>query len=213
MKKLTHAMRIFLTALVAAVVVGCATAPSGGGGAAVSSVDEPAAAMTNAADDLVYKIQPGDKLYISVYNEEDLQKDIVVRPDGGITFPLIGDVEAKGKSVAELREEITSRLAQYIPEATVSVSLQEVIGNKIFVLGQVKNPGEYVLTGDIDVLQALSMAGGLTAFANSNKIKVLRRNKLTNKKEVIPFSYKKVMRGEGLEQNITLRSGDTVIVP
>ncbi len=207
-------MRVLLVGVTAILVVpGCATAPSGGGSEAVTAAEQSDAALAGAAHDLVYKIQPGDKLYISVYNEEDLQKDIVVRPDGGITFPLIGDVEAKGKSVAELREEITSRLSQYIPEATVSVSLQEVIGNKIFVLGQVKNPGEYVLTGDIDVLQALSMAGGLTAFASSNKIKVLRRNKETNTKEVIPFSYKKVMRGQNLEQNITLQSGDTIIVP
>jgi polysaccharide export outer membrane protein len=199
-------------AATAFLVSSCATAPSGSDGSGPAAVNEAVGAST-AADSLIYKIQPGDKLYISVYNEEELQKDIVVRPDGGITFPLIGDVDAKGKSISELRQEITARLGQYIPDATVSVSLKEVIGNKIFVLGQVKNPGEYVLTGDIDVLQALSMAGGLTAFANSNKIKVLRRNKATSAKEVIPFSYKRVMRGEDLDQNITLRSGDTVIVP
>ncbi len=213
MKKLTHAMKAAVFgAATAFLVSSCATAPSGSEGSGSAAVSQVAGTST-AADSLIYTIQPGDKLYISVYNEEELQKDIVVRPDGGITFPLIGDVEAKGKTISELRQEITARLSQYIPDATVSVSLKEVIGNKIFVLGQVKNPGEYVLTGDIDVLQALSMAGGLTAFANSNKIKVLRRNKETHAKEVIPFSYKRVMRGEDLEQNITLRSGDTVIVP
>jgi polysaccharide export outer membrane protein len=177
------------------------------------SLSDGSADRYSNAVNAVYKIQPGDKLHISVYNEEELNKDIVVRPDGGITFPLAGDVQAKGRSIPELRAEITSLLSQYIPDATVSVSLQEVIGNKIFVLGQVKSPGEYVLTGGTDVLQALSMAGGLTAFANSSKIKILRRNRDTNTEEVIPFSYKKIMRGQGLEQNITLRSGDTVIVP
>lgn len=213
MKKLTHALKVaVLGATTAFLVSSCATAPSGseGVGPAVASQ---AAGTNSGADSLVYTIQPGDKLYISVYNEEDLQKDIVVRPDGGITFPLIGDVDAKGKSISQLRKEITERLGQYIPDATVSVSLKEVIGNKIFVLGQVKTPGEYVLTGDTDVLQALSMAGGLTAFANTNKIKVLRRDKETHNKKVIPFSYKRVMRGEDLDQNITLHSGDTVIVP
>ena len=202
---------ILLGIALALLVGGCETMPTGGTGAADTTTDD--AATATQADQMIYKIQPGDKLYISVYNEEDLQKDIVVRPDGGITFPLIGDVQASGKSISQLRDEITTRLGEYIPEATVSVSLKEVIGNKIFVLGQVKNPGEYVLTGDIDVLQALSMAGGLTAFANSSRIKVLRRDPVTHKKIVIPFSYKKVMRGEGLEQNITLRSGDTVVVP
>lgn len=209
---MTHAMKAILLGIASALLIGgCATTSTGSAGAVDTATDD--AAVVAQADQMIYKIQPGDKLYISVYNEEDLQKDIVVRPDGGITFPLIGDVQASGKSVSQLRDEITTRLSEYIPDATVSVSLKEVIGNKIFVLGQVKNPGEYVLTGDIDVLQALSMAGGLTAFANSNKIKVLRRDPATRKKTVIPFSYKKVMRGEDLEQNITLRSGDTVVVP
>jgi len=209
---MTHAMKAILLGIASALLIGgCATTSTGSAGAVDTATDDAAAAAQ--ADQMIYKIQPGDKLYISVYNEEDLQKDIVVRPDGGITFPLIGDVQASGKSVSQLRDEITARLGEYIPDATVSVSLKEVIGNKIFVLGQVKKPGEYVLTGDIDVLQALSMAGGLTAFANSNKIKVLRRDPETHKKMVIPFSYKKVMRGEDLEQNITLRSGDTVVVP
>lgn len=209
---MTHAMKAILLGIASALLIGgCASMSTGSTGAVDTATDD--AAVADQSDQMIYKIQPGDKLYISVYNEEDLQKDIVVRPDGGIAFPLIGDVQASGKSVSQLRDEITSRLAEYIPDATVSVSLKEVIGNKIFVLGQVKNPGEYVLTGDIDVLQALSMAGGLTAFANSNKIKVLRRDPATHKKKVIPFSYKRVMRGEDLEQNITLRSGDTVVVP
>ena len=208
---MTHAMKAILLGIASALLIGgCATTSTGSAGAVDTASDD--AAVVAQAGKMIYKIQPGDKLYISVYNEEDLQKDIVVRPDGGITFPLIGDVQASGKSVSQLRDEITTRLSEYIPDATVSVSLKEVVGNKIFVLGQVKNPGEYVLTGDIDVLQALSMAGGLTAFASSNKIKVLRRDPATHKKLVIPFSYKKVMRGD-LEQNITLRSGDTVVVP
>lgn len=210
--KLTHAMYKITAVLAVLLVASCAGNPTQKGGGTTDAGSDAELAV-DRSQDLVYKIQPGDKLYISVYNEEDLQKDIVVRPDGGITFPLIGDVEAKGKSVAQLRQEIADRLDKFIPDATVSVSLKEVIGNKVFVLGQVKNPGEYVLTGDIDVLQALSMAGGLTAFANTNKIKVIRRDPATRSKEVIPFSYKKVMRGEDLDQNITLRSGDTIIVP
>lgn len=160
-----------------------------------------------------YLVQPGDVLTISVWNEEELQREVIVRPDGGITFPLIGDVEASGKSIRALRAEVTEGLSRFIPEAAVSVNLKQVVGNKINVLGQVKAPGEFVLTSGTDVLQALSMAGGVTAFANMSNIKILRRDKVTREQTVIPFNYKKILRGRGLEQNILLFSGDTIVVP
>ena len=160
-----------------------------------------------------YLIQPGDVLSISVWNEEELKREVTVRPDGGITFPLIGDLHASGKSIRDLRAEITKGLSTYIPEAAVSLNLKQVVGNKINVLGQVKEPGEFILTSGTDVLQALSMAGGVTAFANRSKIKILRRDKKTQEQTVIPFNYKKVLKGRGLKQNILLQSGDTIVVP
>ncbi len=160
-----------------------------------------------------YLIQPGDVLSISVWNEEELQREVTVRPDGGITFPLIGDLHASGKSIRDLRAEITKGLSTYIPEAAVSLNLKQVVGNKVNVLGQVKSPGEFILTSGTDVLQALSMAGGVTAFANHSKIKILRRDKKTQEQTVIPFNYKKVLKGRGLKQNILLQSGDTIVVP
>jgi len=160
-----------------------------------------------------YLIQPGDVLSVSVWNEEELQREVTVRPDGGINFPLIGDLHASGKSIRDLRAEITKGLSTYIPEAAVSLSLKQVVGNKVNVLGQVKSPGEFILTSGTDVLQALSMAGGVTAFANLSKIKILRRDKNTREQSVIPFNYKRVLKGRGLDQNILLQSGDTIVVP
>jgi polysaccharide export outer membrane protein len=160
-----------------------------------------------------YSIQPGDKLEISVYGEEDLQKELTVGPGGGITFPLIGDLNAKGKTVDQLRTEVKDQLSKFIPQAAVSVSIKEVIGNKVHVLGQVKSPGEYILTGSTDVMQALSMAGGVTAFASLRKIKILRRDSATQSQKVIGFNYSDVIKGKNLAQNILLHSGDTVVVP
>jgi polysaccharide export outer membrane protein len=160
-----------------------------------------------------YLIQPGDVLSISVWNEDELKREVTVRPDGGITFPLIGDLQASGKSIRDLRAEITKGLSAYIPEAAVSLNLKQVVGNKVNVLGQVKSPGEFILTSGTDVLQALSMAGGVTAFANLTNIKILRRDKETREQSVIRFNYKKVLKGRSLEQNILLQSGDTIVVP
>ncbi|MGV6816957.1 MAG: polysaccharide biosynthesis/export family protein [Thiotrichales bacterium] len=188
---------------------GCASSPSEPVDTGSSEADQLRASVQRSA----YEIQPGDKLFISVYNEEDLQKEVVVRPDGGLTFPLVGDIDAGGLSVAQLQQRIAAGLSQYISEPVVSVTVQEVVGNKVFVLGQVKSPGEYVLTGGTNVLQALSMAGGLTAFANTNKIKVIRKDPVTGAEEIIPFDYRKIIRGRGLDKNIRLRSGDTIIVP
>lgn len=175
--------------------------------------DKPMAAVQSVIGVSAYQIQPGDKLEISVYGEDELQKEITVGPGGGINFPLIGDLNARGKTVDQLREEVRGQLSTFIPEASVSVSIKEVVGNKVSVLGQVSDPGEYVLSGTTDVLQALSMAGGITAFAATKKVKILRRDQRTGQQTVIPFNYSDVIKGVSLEQNILLKSGDTVVVP
>ncbi len=160
-----------------------------------------------------YRVQPGDVLFVSVWDEEQLQREVVVRPDGSFAFPLVGDVQAAGRSVDQIRADITRRLQKYIPEAAVTVSVKKIAGNKIFVLGQVKRPGEFVINANTDVMQALSMAGGVTPFADLDGIKILRRDRVTGQQKAIPFNYKQILKGRHLEQNILLQSGDTVLVP
>jgi polysaccharide export outer membrane protein len=158
-----------------------------------------------------YRIQPGDVLEVSVWKEEDLLKQVLVRPDGGISFPLVGNVQAAGKSVEDIQAVITKKLARYIPDPVVSVAIQQLLGNKIYVIGKVARPGEFVATHYMDVVQALSLAGGMTPYASDNKISILRRN--NGKLISIPFRYGDIEKGENLQQNIILQSGDVVLVP
>ncbi len=122
-----------------------------------------------------YLIQPGDLLEVSVWKEDYLERDILVRPDGGVTFPLAGDVLAAGRTVADVQGQITAQLSRFIPDPVVTVSLKEIRGNKVYVLGQVQKPGTFVMNPRVDVMQALALAGGTTAYANTNDLKILRR--------------------------------------
>lgn len=158
-----------------------------------------------------YEVQPGDVLQVSVWKEQDLTQQVLVRPDGGFSFPLAGDVSAIGKTVEQLRQELTSRLARFIPDLFVTVAVTEIRGNKVYVIGQVNRPGEFVVNPRVDVMQALSLAGGTTAFAAPNDIFVLRRE--NGQQRRMPFNFGDVVRGRGLEQNVLLRSGDVVVVP
>ncbi|MDB4516173.1 polysaccharide biosynthesis/export family protein [Crocinitomicaceae bacterium] len=168
------------------------------------------AAESTIAED-VYIIQPGDILEVSVWKEEDLLREVLVRPDGGMSFPLVGNVQAAGNSVEALQAEITERLTKYIPDPVVTVSTRQLNGNKVYVIGKVTRPGEFVANRYMDIVQALSMAGGMTPYAAANKIKVLRRE--NGKLTAIPFRYGDIEKGEDLEQNIILQSGDVVLVP
>ena len=159
-----------------------------------------------------YQIQPGDVLQISVWREEDLKLDVLVRPDGGFTFPLAGDMSALGKTVEDLRKEISDRLIRYISDLVVTVAVKEINGNKIYVIGQVNKPGAFVMNPRVDVMQALSIAGGTTPFAKLDDIVVIRRSSETNQIK-LPFRYNDVVKGRGLEQNVLLVSGDVVVVP
>lgn len=163
------------------------------------------------AQDGAYRVLPGDILAISVWKEPDLQGPVLVRPDGGFSFPLIGEVDARGKSLADLQKIVSERVARYIPEAVVTVSLQEIKGYKVYVIGQVTRPGEFVISHRVDVMQALSMAGGTTPFAALGDIIILRRS--ATGQRVLPFRYTDIVRGKSLEQNIQLESGDVVVVP
>jgi polysaccharide export outer membrane protein len=159
-----------------------------------------------------YMVQPGDTLAIAIWKEPDLQGPaVLVRPDGTFSFPLVGQVDARGKSVVELQQIVTDRLKRFISDPVVTVSVAEIKGNKVYVLGQVQKPGEFIVNPRVDVMQALSMAGGTTPFASLNNIVVLRRSGGTQRS--IPFHYGDVAKGKELEQNIELQSGDIVVVP
>ena len=158
-----------------------------------------------------YGVQPGDVLSISVWKEDDLKGDVLVRPDGGISFPLVGDIRAQGRTVEQIRQELISKIQKYIPDPIVTVQVKQIVGNNIYVIGKVNKPGAFILSQGIDVMQALSIAGGTTTFASLNKIIVLRRE--NSKQVAIPFRYGDVESGEHLEQNIVLQSGDVVVVP
>jgi polysaccharide export outer membrane protein len=168
-------------------------------------------ADTGTADTRAYFVQPGDLLHVQVWMEEGLDQEVLVRPDGGFSFPLAGDISAIGKTVDDLRQEITERLSRLIPGLVVTVSVREINGNKIYVLGQVNNPGEFVMNPRIDVVQALSIAGGTTAFAATNDIFILRRE--NGRQVALPFQLSDIVRKRNLDQNILLESGDVVVVP
>jgi polysaccharide export outer membrane protein len=170
-----------------------------------------APADTSFVPDRDYRIGPEDVLDISVWREEGLKQTVLVRPDGGISFPLIGDVMAAGRTVEELRDEIGKRLDKFVPGPVVSVAVTRVASHRIYVIGRVNKPGDFPAGRFVDVLQVLTMAGGLTPFASENGIQIIRRE--GGKQIVIPFRFGDVRRGVNLEQNILLRAGDTVLVP
>jgi polysaccharide biosynthesis/export protein len=158
-----------------------------------------------------YRLQPGDTIDIAVWKEPELQKLIVVRPDGKFSFPLAGEIPATGRSVAQVQKEIEGKLKTFIPEPVVTVSVTEIGGNRVYIIGQVNKPGAYIMNPQLNVLQALSLAGGTTPFASLNDIKVMRNG--DSAARMLRFKYEDVARGRGLEQNVTLEAGDVVIVP
>ncbi len=165
---------------------------------------------TPPMDESSYTLNAGDVLDISVWREDDLQRQVLVLPDGTISFPLAGQIDAAGRTTEDVQLAISDRLEKYIPGAVVTVSVLNVSGNKIYVIGAVNNPGEFQVTRSIDVMQALSLAGGLTPFAGEDSIRILRRENGADTS--YPFYYSDVKRGEKLDMNIKLKSGDVIVV-
>ena len=172
----------------------------------------PAPPARAALPDTGYTVKPGDILAVSVWKEPDLQGPVLVRPDGAFSFPLAGQMDARGKTVQELQQMVTERLKKFISDPVVTVSIQEIKGNKVYVIGQVNKPGDFIVNPRVDVMQALSMAGGTTPFAALGDIMILRRTD-GGQQQALPFRYTDVIRGRNLEQNITLQAGDVVVVP
>ncbi len=158
-----------------------------------------------------YILHAGDVLTVSVWKETDLQSEALIRPDGGLSFPLAGELPAAGHTVDELTKMLETRIRRYVPDAVVSVAVKTAYGNRFYVLGKVNRPGDFPLTGPLDVVQALTLAGGATPFADTNGIIILRREE--GRQKSIPFHYSDIEHGRKLEQNILLKSGDTVVVP
>ena len=158
-----------------------------------------------------YLVGPGDVLEVSVWKEEALTKQVVVLPDGRISFPLIGEVQAAGRTLPDLKQEISKRMVKYAPKEEVNLEVKQVNSMLIYVIGRVNQPGRFALNTNVNVLQALSIAGGLNPFAKRNDIKIFRREGTATK--VLPFKYDQVTVGEKLEQNITLQRGDVIVVP
>ena len=164
------------------------------------------------AADADYVINPGDILQITVWKEDGLDRETLVLPDGTISFPLIGTLTARGKTVALLQQEIKSKLTSDIPDAAVTVVVKMANGNVVDVIGQVNKPGEINTGHNVTVMQALSMAGGVTPYAATGKIKVLRRDS-SGAETAIEIPYDKIMKGEALDKDIILVPGDVVVVP
>jgi len=175
-----------------------------------ASIKGSSGAVSNPADPN-YIIGPQDVIDISVWKEPDLSRVVPVRPDGKISLPLLNDVQASGLTPAQLGAQITTNLTKYVTNPQVTVIVSQINSQRIYILGEVARAGSYTLLPDMNVLQALSNAGGLSAFANSKKIYILRQD--NGKQQKIPFNYKEVLSGKDPSQNVALKPGDTIVVP
>ena len=191
-------LRIALTSAIFAWIISVTCAPA-------------AAQEATGSQPAGYLINAGDQLEVSVWKEPDLQRTVLVRPDGAFSFPLAGNIQAKGRTAEELEAELVERLLRYIPEIVLTVTVTDVSGNQVYVIGQVTRPGAFVMNPVIDVVQALTLAGGTTPFASLKNIRILRRE--DGVQRAIEFDYTDVSAGRSLEQNILLKSGDVVVVP
>ncbi len=158
-----------------------------------------------------YVIGPGDVLDISVWKEQALTKLVTVLPDGKISFPLVGAITAGGKNLDQLTKELEKKLSRFVPDLSLSVVVHQVNSHMVYVIGKVNKPGRFVLNSNIDVLQALAMAGGLNPFAEQGNIKIFRE--AGSGKKIFKFDYDDVASGKKLEENIKLKRGDIIVVP
>jgi polysaccharide export outer membrane protein len=191
----------------AAALVAASTIASPAPAAASGPEDKRPAGSAALNDE--YRLGPGDKLRIEVYKDAQLSQSLQIRPDGKITLPLIGDIDASGKTALELRNAIATSLKDYITNPTVTVIVVEAVASQVYVMGEVAKSGAIPLNGPTTVLQALAMAGGFKDFANKKDVKILRST--ATGVQTLHFNYKDAVNGD--EKPFFLRSGDTVIVP
>lgn len=171
----------------------------------------PATRTQEAVRTADYLIGPEDVLGIVFWREPEMSGDVTVRPDGRITIPVIGEIQAAGKRPEELQGEIVTAARKYISSVNVVVMVRTINSRKVFITGRVTTPGTYPLMGALTVMQAIALAGGLTEFANPKNITILRTE--NGQSRTLTFNYQDVARGKSLEQNVQLKPGDTVVVP
>jgi polysaccharide export outer membrane protein len=179
--------------------------------AAQNGSSAPAANPAAVAPPADYVIGPFDRLSIVFWREKELSADVIVRPDGKISLPLLNDVSASGLTPEQLRQRIADDAKRYVTDPTPTVVVTEIHSRKVFITGEVEKPGEYQLSGPTTVLQLLAMAGGVKEYAEKEKILILRKE---GGKEVgHRFNYKDVLAQRNMQQNVLLKPGDTVVVP
>jgi len=189
------------------------TSPQPEAPVAVASLNQPASSSsTNQPHNDTFVIGNDDVLAINVWKEPDISRSIPVRSDGKISLPLVGEVQAAGRTPLKLEQDIAGKLRNYISEPEVTVMVQQINSEKFNILGQVVRPGSYPLTNSATVLDAIALAGGFRDFAKQKAIYVLRQNPGGGESR-IPFNYKKVVKGQNTEQNIKLEPRDTIVVP
>lgn len=215
--KTLNLMRFFNICTIVAIAltvftVGCAQQQTAAGPASASpSANQPDVLILPAAKmPADYRIGPGDVLEITVWKNEDLSRIVVVLPDGSISFPLVGRFVAGGKTVEALQNEMEKKLSRYVSEQELTIIIQQVNSMVVYVIGKVNRPGQFPLNRNVDVLQALSMAGGLNIFADPKDIRIFR--KTPEKTMVMTFNYDSLTEDNYLEGNILLKAGDVIVV-
>jgi len=176
-----------------------------------TSPENAASSPTGVTAPTDYVIGPDDVLQIVFWREKDLSSEVIVRPDGKISLSLLNDVQAAGLTPEQLRQQVTAAASRYVTDPSVTVVVKTINSRKVFVTGMVNKPGTYALNDQMTVLQMLAVAGGLGEFAKAEEIVVMRAEGGETKS--YKFNYKDVRRGKNLQQNITLRPGDTIVVP
>lgn len=171
-----------------------------------------AASYTTKGSSSDYVIGSEDVLAVNIWKEPELSKTVPVRPDGKITLPLIGDIQASGLTPRALQTNIATGLRSYVSNPDVTVIVQEVKSQKFNIVGEIAKPGSYPLADPMTVLDSIAVGGGLRDFAKGGSIYVLRTNS-DGTHAKFPFDYKQVIKGKKLSENIQLRPGDTVVVP
>jgi polysaccharide export outer membrane protein len=158
-----------------------------------------------------YTIGPEDVLNVMFWRDKEMSADVVVRPDGRITLPLVNDVIAAGLTPEQLRDRIREEASKYVEDPSVTVIVRQINSRRVFITGMVGKPGAYPMTRAITVLQLISLAGGLNEYADTKNIMIMRTE--NGQQVALKFNYNDVRKGKNLKQNIELRTGDTVVVP
>ena len=159
-----------------------------------------------------YVIGPDDVLSVVFWRDKDMSCDVVVRPDGKISLPLVNDIQAGGLTPSELRDAVNAAARRFVEEPSVTVVVKQINSRKVFITGQIEKPGPYAINGPTTVVQLISLAGGLKEFTDGKKILIMRTDK-AGRQVARVFNYREVLAGKNLEQNIELQPGDTVVVP